>query len=218
MKQRLMLQVLVVSLMLIWGASSASALGLGSYYERGWGDGEIDYDYYYDDDDNDNIDIDTDHRTRAIGFVLDTNVAKDSLFNYRLNIAFDKIEIDGLRPDSDYEADGFKMDHTFGFGVLRNEYVRLWVGPQINLSYYNEDNHYRPFNFDDDDLNMFGFGVGPAMGVNINVGPVVTFTITQGYKFTWLFGENFNDDFYGHESQYYINFGMLFRINDIYQQ
>ena len=207
MKHRLMLQVLVLSLMFILGISSASALGLGTYYNLGWGDGEIEFDndddYYYHDDDK--FDIDTDHRGRAIGFVLDTNVAKNALFNYRLNVALDTIDFGhGL------ELDGCVMDHTFGFGVLRNKYVRLWIGPQINLAYYEKH-----------DFDLFGIGIGPAMGVNIHAGDFISFTVTSGYKYNFLFGsydDYYDDDYDGYEGQYYINFGMLFRINDVYQQ
>jgi hypothetical protein len=209
MKRLLMFQILAFSLVCMFGISSVSALGLGAYYNLGWGDGEIEFDYdddyYYDDDE---IDFETDHKTRAIGFVLDTNVARDSLFNYRLNLSLDEMEFDGGS-----DADGYVMDHTFGFGVLRNQNVRLWIGPQINLSYYDED-----------DLDIFGLGFGPAIGVNIHAGDKISFTVTSGYKYNFLFGSDGDDDydddedFTGYEGQYYINFGVLFRINDVYPQ
>jgi hypothetical protein len=205
MKRLLMLQLLVFSLVCILGISSASALGLGAYYNQGWGDGEIEYD-----DDYDDFDIENDYKTRLIGFMLDTNVARDSVFNYRLNIALDEADI---KPDRGRgkKYDGYVMEHTFGFGVLRNQNVRLWIGPQINLSYYTED-----------DFDMFGLGFGPAVGVNIHAGDKVSFTVTSGYKFNFLFGsvgdDDYDEDFTGYEGQYYINFGVLFRINDVYQQ
>lgn len=213
MKRLLMLQIFAFGLVCVLGISSAAALGLGTYYSLGWGDGEIEYDDYY--NSNDTIDIDTDHKNRAIGFVLDTNVAKDSLFNYRFNVAIDAIEIESER-GIDIEADGFAMDHTFGFGVLRTPQVRLWIGPQINLSYYHEEYDHDGNYYYDNDFDLFGFGIGPAMGVNFNIGELFTLTATHGYKFTWLFGSDFRDDFYGYEGQYYINFGILFRINDAY--
>lgn len=217
MKRLLMLQLLAFSLACILGISSASALGIGAYYNQGWGDGEIEnddsYDYdwdwdddYYDDDYDFEFDTENDYKTRVIGLMLDTNVARDSLFNYRLNIALDEVDIkleNGLKD----KADGYVMDHTFGFGVLRNQNVRLWIGPQINLSYYDED-----------DFERFGLGIGPAIGINIHAGDKVSFTVASGYKFNFLFGEIFDNDFTGYEGQYYINFGVLFRINDIYQQ
>jgi hypothetical protein len=210
MKRLLMLQVLAFSLVCILGISSASALGLGAYYNQGWGDGEVEYDDWDDDDYNhydfDDIDIENDYKTRMIGFMLDTNVARDSIFNYRLNIALDEME-----PKSGKDIDGYVMDHTFGFGVLRNQNVRLWIGPQINLSYYT-----------DDDFDMFGLGFGPAIGVNIHAGDKISFTVTSGYKYNFLIGseDRYDDDFdfTGYEGQYYINFGVLFRINDVYQQ
>jgi hypothetical protein len=189
------LQFLAISLVCILGISNASALGLGAYYNQGWGDGEIQYDDY----DRD-IDIEFDYKTKMIGFILDTNVATDSVFNYRLNIALDELD-PGRRSK---KIDGYVMDHTFGFGVLRTQHVRLWIGPQINLAYYNED-----------DFDMFGLGFGPAIGVNIHAGDKVSFTVTSGYKYLFLFGSGY-DDFTGYEGQYYINFGVLFRINDVY--
>jgi len=214
MKQRWMLQILVVSLMLLWGASSASALGLGAYYNLGWGSGTLNLDYdddgYYDDDDD--VDFDADYRTRAIGFVLDTNVAKDSVFNYRLNVSLDKMDI-----DNGPSIDGFVMDHTFGFGVVRNKYVRFWIGPQVNLSYYQDDADHHNYYNDDDDFDEFGIGFGPALGVNIHAGDKVSFTVTSGYKFRFIFGSDYGVDYTGTEGQFYINFGVLFRINDVYQ-
>jgi len=130
--KRLLLLVLTLSLVCILGISSASALGLGVYYNQGWGDGEIedddwdsDYDWDYDDDDGFNFKFDTesDYKTRMIGVMLDTNVARDSLFNYRLNISLDENEINFGRFKD--KLDGYVMDHTFGFGVLRNQNVRL---------------------------------------------------------------------------------------------
>ena len=212
--KRLLLLVLTLSLVCILGISSASALGLGVYYNQGWGDGEIedddwdsDYDWDYDDDDGFNFKFDTesDYKTRMIGVMLDTNVARDSLFNYRLNISLDENEINFGRFKD--KLDGYVMDHTFGFGVLRNQNVRLWIGPQINLSYYNES-----------DFDMFGIGLGPAIGVNIHAGDKVSFTIASGYKYNFLFGELGDADFTGYDGQFYINFGVLFRINDVYQQ
>lgn len=208
-----MLQMLAFGLVCMFGISNAAALGIGTYYNSGWGSGTIEYDfdnYYYDEDDD--FDFDADYKTRAIGFVLDTNVAKDSVFNYRLNVSLDKMDI-----DDGPSIDGFVMDHTFGFGVLRNKYVRLWIGPQINLSYYQEDydrgNYYDD---DDDDFDKFGIGFGPAMGINIHAGDIISFTITSGYKFNFIFGSNYGEDYTGTEGQFYINFGMLFRINDAY--
>jgi len=65
---------------------------------------------------------------------------------------------------------------------------------------------------------MFGIGLGPAIGVNIHAGDKVSFTIASGYKYNFLFGELGDADFTGYDGQFYINFGVLFRINDVYQQ
>ena len=51
----------------------------------------------------------------GLGFVMDTNVAKDSLFNYRLEVGYQHSwrEFDDF--SGEIESDGFTINNTFGF-------------------------------------------------------------------------------------------------------
>ena len=55
--------------------------------------------------------------------VLPLILSGQALVNYRLNISLDENEINFGRFKD--KLDGYVMDHTFGFGVLRNQNVRL---------------------------------------------------------------------------------------------
>lgn len=199
--KRLMTLVLISGIVFLFSISNASAIGLGAYYQLGWGKANWKW------DDNGTAYNDSlDHRGRLPGFVLDTNVAQDQVFNYRLQLGLDQIKVAGGG-----KATGYVMDHIFGFGVVRNEFMRLWVGPQLHLSYYDDADW-------DSDFRLFGLGGGPAVGVNIHAGDTVSFCITNGFLLSSQLGEAANGfDFSGYETLFYINFSVLFRINDAYR-
>jgi len=78
-----------------------------------------------------------------------------------------------------------------------------------------------------DELNAFGFGLGPAAGVNFNIGPTVTLGIDSGYRFTKYYGsfDDNDNNKYDHDDtkwnsedgELFVNFAVIFRINDVYQ-
>ena len=103
--------------------TEASALGIGFYYEYGGGstDWTMDYDEGYHNGsyhDDWSEDFDGDKTRSALGFILDTTVARDMLFNYRFQIGYEtwKDEVDGF---DTFDMEGITMTHDFGFGVLR---------------------------------------------------------------------------------------------------
>ena len=95
-------------------------------------------------------------------------------------------EIDNCNGDCDF---GTKINivNTFGFGVLRTEKVRLWVGPRINIAY--------DWDTGDDGWNRLGFefGVAPAVGVNVNLGRLVSLAADVDYRVATTFGA-YDDD------------------------
>lgn len=129
------------------------------------------------------------------GFVMDTNLASDQVFNYRLELSFSNLrtpydaeEVDIVStllmtnllgtpyivrmPVTRYE-NSFLMTtiHYFGFGVVRTKTVRFWLGPQITLGGML--------------TNLTGLyaGLGFAMGLNINIGDVFTLSFTGSGRF-----------------------------------
>jgi len=126
-------------------------------------------------------DLDIDFKPSAgLGIAFDTNIGIDRLFNYRLGLEVMKQEIDSVNGssctnDCDFGT-RFNMVHTFGFGVLRTEKVRLWVGPRINLAFDSDSGDYGYSRVG------FEFGVAPAVGVNVNLGRVVSLAADLDYR------------------------------------
>jgi hypothetical protein len=167
-------------------------------------------------------DIDNSHF--GFGFVLDTKVANPGVFNYRLHIGFESFELGNSNFREDNELDDnlsrYSIDNTFGFAVLQSSVVRLWLGPQIRLSYMHYSNDYI-------DLNLIGLGFAPVLGVNFNMGDVFTLAPELGYRFSFYGGTNsYNSDDYWltddeedwtlNNREFFIKLNIIFRINDYY--
>jgi hypothetical protein len=214
--------IIILSLLFIFPlwAASAYAIGVGMYIPLGAGVSE----HSIDRDDSPDLKFDYDTSYHGLGFVLDSNLAGKSTFNYRLNVGFERGEYDpdknddGLTDSFDYER--FTVDNTFGFAVVQTETIRLWVGPRIRVAYLNSDEYGN-----NEELKALGFGLGPVVGVNFNIGPTATFCIDSGYRFTKYYGNNNDSNKYNrHDSNYnsddeelFINFSVIFRINDVYE-
>lgn len=132
-------------------------------------------------------DLDVDFKPSAgLGLAFDSNIGKDSLFNYRLGLEFMKQKLDTVNGDECVEdcdfGTRFNMVHTFGFGVVRTQTVRLWVGPRLNIAYDSDtgDNGYERVGFE--------FGIAPAVGINVNLGRVVSLAADLDYRFATTAG------------------------------
>jgi hypothetical protein len=158
-----------------------SADGMGVYIPISADDrGSVTLDY--DSDLIPNRDVDIDYKAAAgLGMAFDSNIGQDKLFNYRLGLEvlkqkFEKVDGSSCTGDCDFGT-RINMVHTFGFGLLRTQTVRLWIGPRINMAYEWDtgDNGYSRFGFE--------FGVAPAVGVNVNLGRVVSLAADLDYRF-----------------------------------
>jgi hypothetical protein len=104
------------------------------------------------------------------GLIIDSNVAKDKIFNYRLELGYDWFNMSWFPgQSSNYYFDScskLSSNHYFGFGVIRNQNIRFWVGPHIEVSGLFGQGHN----------GVFG-GLGLAMGTNFNISDVFTFSM-----------------------------------------
>lgn len=226
------------------------ALGIGAYGDAGikstyWDEGEeggtgyVKYinslDYFY-----------------GGGIVLDTAVARDTLFGYRIKIGYSQYNVTKKENAQIYSKDKyhmhrFNMGNTFGFGVVRNETVRFWLGPRINFNYlyysYScwDRTLYMPFMFDPSYENtipyreklverLFTFELSLAMGININFKNDITLFIDTDFGGNVSTGRRKFK--YGMESLsglYFskmfnlgyggnISLGLMYRINDNYTE
>lgn len=200
-----------------------NAAGMGVYMPISMSDSaDVTLDYPSTSDD---ITIDT-KPSAGFGLAFDTNIGKDSLFNYRLGLEYMKQEIDTIDGQScgggsGCEFDRINMVHTFGFGVLRTKTVRLWVGPRINLAYSNLKDEANAETFT---LSHIEFGIAPAVGVNVNLGRVVSLGADLDYRVAGLSGsweyENTtfaiseSDSYSGNVSGATARFYVLFRFGE----
>jgi hypothetical protein len=171
----------------------------------------------YHEDEAPDSDADSDTSKLGFGFVLDTTVANDSLFNYRLNIGYGKAAIDN-EGNLDIEGKNYHLFNTFGFGVLRSELIRWWLGPQIGLGLVRGE--YDSLSSDvDNRFTTFYFSIGLVTGINFNIGEVVTLGIDGGYRINRHVGTAESSETYGvtgTEKEMFVNLSFLLRINDMF--
>lgn len=128
------------------------------------------------------VDYDIDYKLKSkvgdIGLAFSTNVGKDKLFGY--SIALEMKKPQGTTSDDTFTR--YDMLHTFEFGLLRTETVRLWAGPRINLAISN---------YSKDDFNRDGreLGLAAAFGLNVNFGEYFAINSSLDYKMGWQQGE-----------------------------
>lgn len=142
---------------------------------------------------------------KEFGFMLDTAIATNRLFNYRLQLAIVDVSYDNI------EMDGFVLTNTFGFGVVRNSDLRFWIGPQVGFKYLESK--------DNTDIELVTFDLGAATGLNYHLGSNISLTAEAGYKLgyggatdnssTSSSTDDFDYDI--NENRFFVNVGLLFR-------
>ncbi|MBN1497307.1 MAG: hypothetical protein JXA07_11095 [Spirochaetes bacterium] len=160
------------------------------------------------------------------GLIVDSNAARNTLFNYRFTAGYERFVV--TDPDLDYEGDPIhrvSMTHTFGFGIARSEAVRFWIGPRIGLHYLFLNKSYTEWEFSPFlgmlpqkvkiDLDALGVDVLLALGLNFNIGQTVTLFIDLGFGYMGNYNLN-NTQEMGHAFGLDGKAGIMFRINDTY--
>jgi hypothetical protein len=177
--------------------------------------GTIDYDEYKCDVNNIGID-----------FILDTNVSKNSLFNYRLNAGIETFThkytdtyyddfYDELRKEKGSHT-GIRIvtDHNFGFGIITDPSLRIWLGPNVRVGFVYTNS--KP---------GISLGAGfTAVGANFNIGSILCLTLETGYLYSLDFYllqhiDTTPDDYFiygGLNSLYYAKMSVLFRNEEDY--
>ena len=154
----------------------------------------------------------------GLGFVLDTCVARDSLFNYRMNIGYSRITIDNKDTFADMSGNEYHLYNSFGFGVFRSEPVRIWLGPQIGFGFINGDNKSSTADVSNFWTMFYTYGI--VTGLNFNIEDVMTIGIDGGYRISKHAGtadlatESAGLTCTGKE--FFANFSVIFRIGDVF--
>ena len=192
------------SLLFAFGASEAMAFGLGLAYNQGSGTSDIEAD---------GVSIgEYDFDTSDIGLVMDTNLSMDSTFNYRLTLTSASAEYGNNLVFDDLS--GFTMTHDFGFGIVKQPGFRLWMGPELRLSWISGDG-----NTGLSELDVFSFGLGPVLGGNINIGETFTIALTASYLFQTTNGDAWDNfgvyrDWSTDEKMLFVGLNLIMRLNE----
>jgi hypothetical protein len=167
------------------------------------------------------------------GLILDTNLASNKLFNYRMKIGAEKYT---SSRETDIDMARIHFDNIFGFGIIRTKMLRWWIGPQVGGFYATntETESYQlyfvkeipyiilsPFFGRVKELKYGGFDIGAATGLNINPGKNFTIGVETGFKYYFAWGTqqrsiglgfiNMNDDMKLNGWELYGQVSFLFR-------
>lgn len=221
-------------------ATNAVALGLGGYLTLTGQTTEWDVDYDIDNGNDGSEDWDAKEGTAGFGFVLDTAVARNELFNYRFQIGLESssVELDTDDGDATAKLAGIAMTHDFGVGVYRTKDVRVWIGPELRMAFKGGTIEYdnEPDNVDIDDgdwtIGTFQYGIGPVVGGNFHIGNNLTLAVKTGVLWEKMTGagesegtvivngnqEDFDVD-WDYESSdvyFFITFSVFYRLGDTF--
>lgn len=143
------------------------------------------------------------------GFIVDSNCARNELFNYRLGVGFDYLLSERKYVNT---MKRINLTNTFGIGFIRTDLIRLWIGPQAGFYYLYGSNTigrskipqavcamfmgrgplYRV------EHSMFGVSLGLSLGINFNIGQYVTLALEGGARYMVYYGiqtRNYADGF-----------------------
>jgi hypothetical protein len=109
----------------------------------------------------------------SVGLVFDSNLGRDHVFNYRGTVSYQMLQVRGYGEHSN--SDGISIENDFGFRVIRNEQLRLWIGPEVKVEIFDTSHSG---NHPSGNLH---FGVGPVVGTNIDLGNDFTLAVKAGY-------------------------------------
>jgi hypothetical protein len=163
------------------GSSQAHAAGFGLYGSVGGGSA----DWTVDDWSSTDLDFTKDTGHVNFGMMMDTAPARDKLFNYQLSIGYDRFRNTNGEAWGAADFEGFVISNCFGFGALVSPTIRFWMGPELRVTWL--DGH--PDQYKDYKIDLFGFGFGPVMGLNINFGDAQTLALKVGYQIMNYVGE-----------------------------
>jgi hypothetical protein len=182
--------LITVAFLLIWSAPAALATGFGYYGTVGQGTLRFDNGWFASDAHGTSR---QDTKLLGAGMVLDTAVARNRVFNYRLNVGYEKLKVDNVQIYETDRLESLVIDQDFGSAVYMSDTARIWFGPELRVLIAHDE---------------FAMGVGPVLGINLHTGKEATVALKLGYLFT-SFAPGSAD--YDKESHAFLNLAILFR-------
>lgn len=186
-KMNQLLRVICLALLFLLPFYPTLSMATGIGFNLTGGSGSTDWDavnWSHSGSDKD-FDYDTDIKRAGAGILLDTAVGSNRLFNYRLNLGWENSDykIDDvykyvINPNlkGKFETRGWFMSHDFGFRIISNEAFRLWLGPELRISKSSGELKGN----EDYEIDLSSFGIGPVLGLNLNMGKTVSLSFRMG--------------------------------------
>ena len=173
-----LLSLFVLFCVILTSYSFLYAGGIGLFIPTSYG--TIDYGPY-----------DSDMHSTGIGFMYDTNTGSKKLFNYRLsmNIEFFKHDYSYKKVDSyssstntitydsekgTYEVYRIITDHSFGFGLHKSRFFRIWIGPLLRFGIVSSPVQG----------NCYGIGI-TFIGINFNIASSLSLVFEADYLYNY---------------------------------
>lgn len=177
------------------------------------------------------------------GLIFQTLIHRRGLYNYRLNLGFEKIYIPHTTKLGTDFSDTYRgnLFNTIAYSIYKRKNYNLWIGPQIGLhilrgyKYLNDSksNKYTmmlissmvdpilqlffidyPFINRYEKINDFIFSFAPEIGVDLNLTDIVILSLESGLRVGIHLPINkSNSTGTLYRFEGYINLSFLFRIN-----
>lgn len=219
------------TLLFLFGFFPAESMAVGFGFNVTGGKGSTTWDansYHFLGPSDNDFHFKTNNERAGRGILFDTALGSNRVFNYRLNIGTERVDYKinkvyryrvhpGL--SGTFETKGWFMSHDFGFKVFKNRSLRLWVGPELRISRsegrLDRDRKY--------EIDISTLGIGPVVGLNLNMGNTVCLTLKIGALAMISDGELDNNatgedwDILSDENSYkFANVGLVFRFGEGY--
>jgi len=210
--------LLLVLLSLLLPAARANAAGVGFYATSGLGSAD-----WTDSYSSGYSKFSTDTERKGLGISMDTHLSGRHFFNYHFDFGYETNTIKnfvtlpytGPAVTSSLDLKGFSMSHAFGFGGKLGAHNRIWLGPEIRAQWGKGS----PAGAPNVDVRSFGFGIGPAVGIDLNFRNGNTIIIKTGYQIMthtadvdgYVSGMSVSESYDVDERFFYINLEFLFR-------
>lgn len=224
--------LLITAMVMI--STNLFAFGMGGFFtisggNYDWSFTDGTYEESGDSGDLEDSDVGSSVSKKGFGLMLDTAIAADRVFNYRLQFSYSSISIDmeDDMEDMDVEGKEIFLYNTFGFGVVRTQDVRFWLGPQFGIGYISGEYDFSGSDYlDTNEFTVAGFNLGAIAGLNIHVGEVVSLAVDAGFRSNFLVGTTemsyeaidmkMESVVSGSGIELFIDFGVLFRFGETY--
>ena len=124
----------------------------------------------------------------GLGMMYDTNVGENRLLSYRAGLEYLNVGVDNVNGiESSRSNKRLDFINTFGFGIVRSEHLRLWIGPRINLAWN------RGFGGIETTSSSMEIGAAFAVGTNIELSRELVLGMDIDYRLAFVTGDYDSD-------------------------